>query len=45
MVAHIPDIAVVFSAYPVTWSTSAILFTVYLWKVPWAERGSPALAD
>lgn len=44
MVAHIPDIAVVFSAYPVTWSTSAALFLLYLWRVPWAEHSSPALA-
>ena len=38
MVAHIPDIAVVFTAYPVTWSISAVLFIIYLWKVPWTEH-------
>ena len=38
MVAHIPDITVVFTAYPVTWSISAILFSLYLWRVPWAKQ-------
>lgn len=45
MVARIPDITVVFSAYPVTWSTSALLFVLYLWKVPWLKTGSTALAQ
>lgn len=38
MVARIPDIAVVFTAYPVTWSISAVLFSLYLWRVPWAKQ-------
>lgn len=37
MVARIPDISVVFSAYPVTWFTSSVLFVIYLWKVPWLK--------
>lgn len=44
MVARIPDISVVFSAYPVTWSTSALLFVIYLWKVPWLKT-TPTLAN
>lgn len=45
MVARIPDITVVFSAYPVTWSTSALLFVLYLWKVPWLKTGNTALGQ
>lgn len=44
MVARIPDISVVFSAYPVTWFTSSVLFVIYLWKVPWLKTGNTALA-
>ena len=36
MVAFIPDITVVFTAYPLTWTTSAVVFLIYLFKVPWA---------
>lgn len=38
MVSRIPDITVVFTAYPVTWLTSAVLFIIYLWKAPWLEH-------
>lgn len=44
MVARIPDISVVFSAYPVTWFTSSVLFIIYLWKVPWLKTGNALAA-
>ncbi|MBQ8803038.1 MAG: MATE family efflux transporter [Tyzzerella sp.] len=35
MVRIIPDIRVVFSAYPITWTISTIIFLVYIFKVDW----------
>lgn len=35
MVRIIPDITVVFTAYPLTWFLSSILFAIYLAKVDW----------
>lgn len=43
MVRLIPDITVVFTAYPVTWSISAVLFAVSLKKGAWLEQ-APAPA-
>lgn len=40
MVRLIPDITVVFTAYPVTWSISAVLFGLSLKKGTWLERAS-----
>ena len=37
MVRFIPDIRVVFSAYPVTWSISTIIFLIYIFKVDWVH--------
>lgn len=38
MVRLIPNIVVIFTAYPVTWSLSAILFTVILLQGHWMDR-------
>ena len=35
MVPHFQDITVVFTAYPITWSISSILFALTLWKGNW----------
>lgn len=38
LVRLIPDIRVVFSAYPVTWTISAIIFAVFLLKGNWLPK-------
>lgn len=46
MVRLIPDITVVFTAYPVTWSISSVLLAVSLWKSDWLrEDAKPRLPD
>lgn len=35
MVKAIPHIAVIFTAYPLTWSVSAVIFLIYYFKVDW----------
>lgn len=40
MVRVIPDITVVFSAYPLTWSISSIIFAVILLRGRWLETAS-----
>ena len=35
MVPRFQDITVVFTAYPITWSISSILFALTLWKGNW----------
>ncbi len=37
MVRFFADITVVFTAYPVTWSLSSLLFAIYLWKANWLK--------
>lgn len=41
MVRLIPDIAVVFSAYPVTWCISAVLFAAAYFKGDWLHSRAP----
>ena len=38
MVKLIPDIRVVFSAYPVTWTISSIAFVIYYCKADWLHH-------
>ena len=38
MVELIPDIRVVFSAYPVTWTLSSIAFLIYYNKADWIHH-------
>jgi len=38
MVALFHDITVVFTAYPVTWTISSILFVVYYFKADWIHN-------
>ena len=38
MVRLVPDIAVVFTAYPVTWTISSILFVIYYRKADWIHH-------
>lgn len=45
MVRLIPDITVVFTAYPVTWSISAVLFGLSLKKGTWLERPAAPAAE
>lgn len=40
LVRFIPDIRVVFSAYPVTWTISAIIFAYFLIKGDWLRKKS-----
>ena len=35
MVRLIPNILVVFSAYPLTWGLSSIIFLIYYFKADW----------
>ncbi len=41
MVRLIPDIAVIFTAYPVTWGISSILFAIFLTRGNWLEQRTP----
>ena len=34
-VHFIPDIHVVFWAYPITWALSSVIFLIYFWKSDW----------
>jgi len=43
MVKLIPDIRVIFWAYPLTWSLSSIIFMIYYKKVNWMKKGVVAL--
>ncbi len=36
-IKFIPDIRVVFWAYPLTWTISSVIFLIYLWKVDWVH--------
>ena len=36
-VAMIPEIHVIFWAYPLTWSLSSVVFLIYLLKVDWVH--------
>ena len=38
MVQLIPEITVVFSAYPLTWSLSSIVFLIYYFKADWIHN-------
>ena len=38
MVALIPEISVVFTAYPVTWTISSIIFSIYYLKADWIHN-------
>ena len=38
MVRVFRHIAVVFTAYPLTWTVSAIIFVVYYFKVDWLHN-------
>ena len=42
MVAIIPDITVLFTAYPLTWGISSLLFLLALKRRDWTEVGPPA---
>ena len=43
-VGLIPDITVVFTAYPVTWVLAAVCFVIYLLKVDWLQSADRQLA-
>lgn len=46
MVRWFQDITVIFTAYPVTWSISTVLFTVALWKGDWLHpKGKTTLEE
>ncbi len=38
MIRIIPNISVVFSAYPITWFLSTVLFFIALWKTNWSTQ-------
>ena len=38
MVHLIPDITMVFTAYPVTWSISSVMFIIYYFKADWIHN-------
>ena len=40
VVRYIPNIKVVFVAYPITWTISTILFILFLWKGNWLGKKS-----
>ena len=40
MVSLFEDIVVVFSAYPVTWTISSVLFGLSLYRGNWLERAA-----
>lgn len=45
MMRFIPDITVVFTAYPLTWSISAVIFLVAYWKGDWLYRHLPSASQ
>ena len=42
MVKRIPDISIVFTAYPLTWTISTIIFAIFLKKSDWASEHLPS---